>query len=73
LVFLIQNTQNRDGAAIQAKLDELVRVTQAANRYIGIEELTEEELVDLRQRCKERANAAVPRVQDKADEAEARV
>ena len=73
MVFLIQNTQNRDGAAIQAKLDELVRVSQAANRYIGIEELTEEELTDLRHRCKERANAAVARAQDHADEAEARV
>jgi low affinity Fe/Cu permease len=50
-----------------------VRVSQAANRYIGIEELTEEELVDFRQRCQERANAAVPRAQDKADEAEARI
>lgn len=47
-VFLIQNTQNRDGAAIQAKLDELIRVGAAQNRYMGIEELTEEELVELR-------------------------
>jgi low affinity Fe/Cu permease len=47
-VFLIQNTQNRDGAAIQAKLDELIRVSAAQNRYMGIEELTEEELSELR-------------------------
>lgn len=47
-VFLIQNTQNRDGAAIQAKLDELIRVSAAQNQYIGIEQLTEEELVSLR-------------------------
>jgi low affinity Fe/Cu permease len=49
-VFLIQNTQNRDGAAIQAKLDELIRASAAHNRFIGIEELTEEELTELRSR-----------------------
>ncbi len=37
MVFLIQNTQNRDGAAIQAKLDELIRASAAQNRFIGIE------------------------------------
>ena len=51
MVFLIQNTQNRDGAAIQAKLDELIRASAAQNRYIGIESLTEEELDALRARC----------------------
>ena len=56
MVFLIQNTQNRDGAAIQAKLDELVRASAAQNRYIGIERLTEAELEDLRLRCARRAN-----------------
>lgn len=45
MVFLIQNTQNRDGAAMQAKLDELIyAVKQADSRFIGIEHLTEEEL-----------------------------
>ena len=45
MVFLIQNTQNRDGAAMQAKLDELVyAVTKADARFIGIEHLTEREL-----------------------------
>ena len=42
MVFLIQNTQNRDGAAIQTKLDELIRASAAQNRYIGIERLTDE-------------------------------
>ena len=42
MVFLIQNTQNRDGAAIQAKLDEIIRASAAQNTYIGIEHLTEE-------------------------------
>jgi low affinity Fe/Cu permease len=47
MVFLIQNTQNRDGAAIQAKLDELLRaVSDARNDFIGIEHLTERELAE---------------------------
>ena len=41
MVFLIQNTQNRDGAAIQTKLDELIRAGAAQNTFIGIEHLTE--------------------------------
>ena len=44
MVFLIQNTQNRDGAALQAKLDELIRTSKAQNRFVGIEHLTDEEL-----------------------------
>jgi low affinity Fe/Cu permease len=45
MVFLIQNTQNRDGAAMQAKLDELVYAVKRADaRFIGIEHLTEREL-----------------------------
>ena len=48
MVFLIQNTQNRDGAAIQAKLDELLRaVSDARNDFIGIEHLTEKELAEI--------------------------
>ena len=60
MVFLIQNTQNRDGAAIQAKLDELIRTSAAQNVYIGIERLTEEELDEIRKRCEERAKASGP-------------
>ena len=49
MVFLIQNSQNRDGAAIQAKLDELIRaVSHARNEFIGIEHLTETELEEVR-------------------------
>ena len=45
MVFLIQNTQNRDGAALQAKLDELIHAVRAADeRFIGIEHLTEKDL-----------------------------
>jgi low affinity Fe/Cu permease len=55
MVFLIQNTQNRDGAAIQAKLDELIRASTAQNAFVGIEHLTEEELDEIRRKCEERA------------------
>lgn len=51
MVFLIQNTQNRDGAAIQAKLDELIRTSQGKNDFIGIETLSESEVEDLRKQC----------------------
>ena len=52
MVFLIQNTQNRDGAAIQAKLDELVRALDTANnRFVGIEKLTEQEVEEMRDDC----------------------
>lgn len=73
MVFLIQNSQNRDGAAIQAKLDELIRASAAQNRYIGIENLTEEELYELRQRCETCAMAErLDDAREAADEAEAR-
>lgn len=49
MVFLIQNTQNRENSALQAKLDELIRVTEAENHLIGSDKLDEEELAALRQ------------------------
>lgn len=47
MVFLVQNTQNRDSAAIQAKLDELIRSGESDNAFIGIEHLSDEELEDI--------------------------
>jgi len=57
MVFLIQNTQNRDGAALQAKLDELIRISEAENRYIGIEKLTDTELEGILEEVEQHAEA----------------
>lgn len=60
MVFLIQNAQNRDAAAMQVKLDELIRsVREARNDFIGIEHLTDAELCKIRdalERSEETAN-----------------
>lgn len=49
MVFLIQNSQNRDAAAMQAKLDELLRaVENAREEFIAIEHLTDKEIEDIR-------------------------
>src|SRR5438105_9608408 len=48
-VFLIQNSQNRDGAAIQAKLDEIVRsLDKARDQFVGIEHLTDAQIRQIR-------------------------
>lgn len=57
MCFTIQATQNRDSAALQAKLDELIRASAASNRFIGLDTLTDEEIEALRTRCKQQAQA----------------
>jgi low affinity Fe/Cu permease len=59
MVFLIQNTQNRDTQAIQVKLDELIRATQGAhNALLDLEEIEEDSLDAFRQRYQALARVA---------------
>ena len=59
MVFLIQNTQNRDTEAIQVKLDELIRATQGAhNALLDLEELEDEQLDRFRERYEKMAERA---------------
>jgi low affinity Fe/Cu permease len=67
MVFVIQNTQNRDGAAIQAKLDELIRVSSARNTLIGIETLTQDEIDEIRATCATKTRHAVTSTQKEAN------
>lgn len=59
MVFLIQNTQNRDGEAIQIKLDELIRAMEGAhNVLLDLEELSEKELTIIKKRYERLAESA---------------
>lgn len=59
MVFVIQNSQNRDAAAIQAKLDELIRALEGPrNEFIGIEHMTDAELEKIRDALEHEANCA---------------
>ena len=60
MVFLIQNSQNRDAAAIQAKLDELIRaVHDARNEFIGIEHMTDRQIEAIRAALEQDAAAPI--------------
>jgi low affinity Fe/Cu permease len=59
MLFLIQNTQNRESAALQLKVDELLRsVRGAQNAFINLEALTEEDLVRIKERYAKLADTA---------------
>ena len=65
MVFLIQNTQNRDTEAIQIKLDELIRATQGAhNALLNLEHLEDEELERYRKHYAALARAAVKKLRE---------
>lgn len=58
MVFLIQNSQNRDAAAMQAKLDELIRaIANARNEFVGIEHLTDHEIEAIRSALEQSVSA----------------
>jgi low affinity Fe/Cu permease len=59
MVFLIQNTQNREGAALHLKLDEIIRAVEGAhNALLDLEELPERDLIRFRGQYEELARAA---------------
>jgi low affinity Fe/Cu permease len=69
MVFLIQNTQNRDTAAMQIKLDELIRsIDRAHNALLDLEELDEKQLAAFRQRYERLAEEARGNLQASSEE-----
>ena len=61
MVFLIQNSQNRDSAAMQVKLDELIRALDTGrNEFIGIEHLGEKELILIRDKLERECGREMP-------------
>jgi low affinity Fe/Cu permease len=68
MVFLIQNTQNRDTAAIQIKLDEVIRVTKGHNALMDLEELDDEEIERFRRKYEKLATAGRKRMESGRDD-----
>src|SRR5438034_775779 len=76
MVFLIQNTQNRDAKAMQLKLDELIRALKGArNRLVDLEKLSDEELKTLEEqfsRLRENAALRSPEAEEIEEEVRSR-
>ena len=69
MVFLIQNTQNRDTEALQLKLDELIRVSGSArNRLLQLEELTEQEMEHIKKTFIQLAKTAPPLTDERREQ-----
>ena len=69
MVFVIQNTQNRDTEALQIKLDELIRATRGAhNTLLDLEEMAEQQLDQLQERYQALARLARAQCRDGADD-----
>ncbi|MBY5461689.1 low affinity iron permease family protein [Rhizobium leguminosarum] len=71
MVFVLQNSQNRDGKALQTKLDELILTSQAQNKFVGIEKLDEEELRKMSKTLAEKAERAEDAADEKAESKQA--
>jgi len=68
MVFVLQNTQNRDGEAIQAKLDELVFALKGAdNHFVAAEKLSDDELKRLRELLVKQAKEATDELEDRGE------
>jgi low affinity Fe/Cu permease len=76
MVFLIQNTQNRDAKAMHLKLDELIRAIKGArNRLVDLEKLSDEELKQLEDqftRLRNKASERASEIEEIEEEKEAR-
>jgi low affinity Fe/Cu permease len=71
MVFLIQNTQNRDARAIHLKLDELIRGNKGArNKLVDLEECSDEEIAELEEEFREFRKRRAHRMEDPAEPAE---
>ncbi|MCK9919097.1 low affinity iron permease family protein [Microbacteriaceae bacterium K1510] len=69
MVFLIQNTQNRDMLAVQLKLSELVLAMKGAeNKFAAIEDLSDEELARLHEQCRARAEHTLGHIEQRKQE-----
>ncbi|KWV47910.1 iron permease [Rhizobium altiplani] len=69
MVFVLQNSQNRDGKALQAKLDELILTSQAQNKFVGIEKLDEKQLREMSRKLAEKAECVGDVADEKAESA----
>jgi low affinity Fe/Cu permease len=57
MLFVLQNTQNRDSKALQTKLDELILESEAENKFVGVERLSDDDLLQMRAQIDARAGA----------------
>ena len=74
MVFIIQNTQNRDSKAVHLKLDELIRaIDSARNHLVNVDRLSDDDLKKLEsefKRISKKADATIERVEDIVEEVE---
>ena len=67
MVFVLQSSQNRDGLALQLKLDELILASQAGNEFVGAERLSDSEIRQLRKLCDEQKVEAQEQLEEESE------